>query len=286
MLTKKIFPDEKFLGPQKSGISVVMKVPGLNNLGKNNKCRNAGNAVLVELRNIFSSEKGKLINVDLLDLEEIHVNNDNLDEQEELIYKNSLEALDENEKVIFLGGDHSISYNIGKAFLENCKKEGKEPCLIIFDAHADCMEPMKNPTHEEWLRALVDSGFPAENILLVGNRNVEKQELIFLNEKKIKRISMNELNNNIEDVTDTIMEFGNGKRVYVSFDIDVVDPVFASETGYPEVGGLTSRQIIYIVQRLALMKNLKAFDLVEINCEKPEYNNTVKLGAKLLGELL
>ena len=68
------------------------------------------------------------------------------------------------QKIIFLGGDHSISYSLGKAFFEHCEKENKEPCLIIFDAHADCIKPMKEPTHEEWLRALIDEGFPKENI--------------------------------------------------------------------------------------------------------------------------
>ncbi len=264
---------------------LIVKVPGLNNLNKNNECRNAGNAILAELRNIFSSEKGKVIDVNLLDIEEIHVNNENIEEQEKLIYENSLDLSEKNEKIIFLGGDHSISYSIGRAFLENCRKNEKEPCLIVFDAHADCMPAGKNPTHEEWLRALVEAGFPAKNILLVGARNIERGELIFLNEQGIKRIDINQLNNNIEETTDIIMEFGAGKQVYVSLDIDVVDAAFAPDTGYPEVGGLSSRQVLYIVSRISLMKNLKGFDIVEIDCEKPG-NMSVKLGARLLGELI
>jgi len=92
----------------------IVKVPGLNGLGKTRGCRNAGNAILAELKNIYSSEKGKIIDVDLLDLEEIHVNNADLDEQEELINEDSFEIMGNQDKVIFLGGDHSISFSTCK----------------------------------------------------------------------------------------------------------------------------------------------------------------------------
>lgn len=263
----------------------IIKVPGINGLGKTKSSRNAGNAILAELRNVWSSEKGKPVETELLDLEEIHVNNSNLDEQEELIFENSLKAFSEQDKIIFLGGDHSISFSVGKAFLEHCNKNEEEACLIVFDSHADMMPAGKNPNHEEWLRALIESGWKAENVLLVGSRNNDKQEIEFLAQNKIRQVSINQLVNNIEETTDLIMEFGSGKQVYVSFDIDVIDAAFAPDTGYPEVGGLSSRQALYIVSRLAMMKNLKAVDIVEINCEKAG-NMTVKLGARLLGELL
>jgi len=266
---------------------IIVKTPGINDLGKNKGCRDAGNKIIEKLEEVYSSEAGKPIDKKLLNIEEIHVDNNNVEEQENLIYENSLEILQNNDKCIFLGGDHSISFSIGKGFLEYCKKEEKEPCLIVFDAHADCMEPMKEATHEEWLRKLIEFGFPVKNILLVGVRNIWKQEISFLAKNKIKTVSMNSLNNNLEEVTDVVMEFASGKQLYVSFDIDVIDPVFASSTGYSEPGGLSSRQATYIVSRIAKMKNLKAFDIIEVDVvkDKPEFK-TVKLASKLLGELL
>ncbi|MCK4647787.1 arginase family protein, partial [Candidatus Pacearchaeota archaeon] len=142
------------------------------------------------------------------------------------------------------------------------------------------------PTHEEWLRALIESGFPAENVLLVGVRNVWKEELQFLKEKGIRVINMNQLLADLQDTCDVIMEFANGKELYVSIDIDVIDPAFAPSTGYLESGGLTSRQFIYLVQRINKIKSFKAIDIVEINSEKDKTRLTVKLGAKILGELL
>jgi len=266
----------------------IVKIPGINGLGKTKGCERAGNAILEYLKEIYSNESGKIVDVKLLDLEEIHLDNSNLDLSNKLIYKNSLEIFETKPQTIFLGGDHSISYSTTKAFLEHCKSEKKKPCLIVFDSHPDCMEPMKEPTHEEWLRKIVEEGFPKENILIVGLRNSHQEEIKFMKENKIKNLLMSNLTEDLTDMCDTIMEFSNGKELYVSIDIDVIDPVFAPSTGYPEIGGLTSRQFIYLIQRIKKIKNLRAVDIVEINEKIDRENNnlTVKLGAKILAELL
>ena len=264
----------------------IVKVPGINGLGKTKGCENAPNSILDFLKDIYSNEQGKSIDVKSLDLEEIHLDNGNIEECNKLIYKNSFETFEEKSRVVFLGGDHSISYSLTRAFLDYCQNSGKEPCLIVFDAHADCMVPMKEPTHEEWLRKLIEDGFPTKNILLVGVRNYWKDEIKFLKERKIQQISVNLIEEDIDNIADTIMEFCNGKEVYVSVDVDVLDAEFVKATGYPEVGGLTPRQLIYILQRLKKVKTLKAFDIVEINPERDSRGETVRVGAKLLSEMM
>ena len=266
----------------------IVKVPGINGLGKTKGCEKAGNAILENLKEIYSNEQGKPIDLNLLELEEIHLDNGNLELSNKLIYENGLETFETKPKAFFIGGDHSISYSLVKAFLKYCRNKGKEPCLIIFDAHPDCMTPinLEIPTHEEWLRALIESGFPSENVLLVGARNSDTKELEFLSKNRIRNIGLNQLLTNLEDICDTIMEFSSGKELYLSLDIDVVDPAFAPATGYIEPGGLTSRQFLYLVQRMNKIKNLKAIDLVEINPEKPGNEITIKLGAKILSEFI
>jgi arginase family enzyme len=268
----------------------IVKVPGINGLGKTNGCEKAGNAILKSLKEIYSTEQGKPINVDSLDLEEIHLDNKNLELTNKLIYKNSYDSFELKPKTIFLGGDHSISYSTTKAFLDYCNDSKKEPCLIIFDAHPDCMKPVDNkfPTHEEWLRSLIKAGFPTENILLVGVRNQHVQENSFLKEKNIKMISMNRFLEDLQETCDILMEFSNKKELYVSIDIDAIDPSFAPSTGYQEPGGFTSRQFLYLIQRINKIKTLRAVDIVEINEKEDEKNNntTLKLGAKILSELL
>ncbi|MBU0959357.1 MAG: arginase family protein, partial [Nanoarchaeota archaeon] len=114
------------------------------------------------------------------------------------------------------------------------------------------------------------------------------KEIRFMEKNKIKRISINEFVKDIDNACDTVMEFANGRELYLSLDIDVVDPAFAPATGYAEPGGLTSRQLIYVLQRMNKMKNLRGVDIVEINEKKDKEHCgvTVKLGAKILSELL
>ena len=97
---------------------------------------------------------------------------------------------------------------------------------------------------------------------------------------------MNKLLENLEDTCEIIMEFSDKKELYLSLDIDVVDPAFAIGTGYKESGGLTSREFIYIIQRLNKIKRLRGVDLVEINPKLDMNNMTIKLGAKILSELI
>ncbi|MEK6879829.1 MAG: arginase family protein, partial [Nanoarchaeota archaeon] len=223
----------------------IVKVPGLNSFGRNDGCRNAADAIFSELKEIWSNSKNVPVDYKMFDMKEIELDNGDLDEQEKKIHEGALDFIKSNEKVIFIGGDHSITYSTGKAFLDFCRENGKEPCLIIFDSHPDCMPPQKNVSHEEWLRACVDYGFTAKNILFVGLRNSDIVEIKYMSENSIKQIKINDLMNDLEDVTDSIMEFSSGKELYVSFDIDFIDPAFAPSTGYIEAGGSTSWVALY-----------------------------------------
>lgn len=263
----------------------IVKVPGIN--GKNSEgCERAGNAILKELREIHSNEQGNIIDADLLDLEEIHLDNSNLKLTNELIYKNSFETFETKPQTIFLGGDHSITYSLMKAFLDFNRDIRKNPCLILFNAHANCKPYKDFATNDGWLRKLIDDGFPKENILIIGLRNLDQEEMKFIKEKKIKTLSMNMLSENLDDMCDTIMEFSNGKELYLSINIDVIDPVFAPSTPFPETGGLTSRQFLYLISRIKRMRNLRAVDIVGINEKKDKDKITIKLGAKILSELI
>ena len=98
---------------------------------------------------------------------------------------------------------------------------------------------------------------------------------------------MDKIFGNIEDVCDTIMEnVRNCDGLYISIDIDVIDPAFAPGTGYPEPGGLSSQEILYFIRRLKLLKNFRRIDLVEICPQKDVNEMTVRLGARIICEFL
>jgi len=273
----------------------IVKVPFINGLGKTKGCELAGEAVLNALSEIHSNEQGKIIDVKLLDIADIKVDNSNVEESTNKIYEEASRIIGRGDKTMFIGGDHSISYSTVKAFFDSVRNEGKKPCLVIFDAHVDLMPPMSEPTHEEWLRALIEDSevnFPAENILIIGARNLYKSEIEYMNKKKIKTITMNQIAEvGIHEMCDSIMEFAQGKdkELYLSIDIDALDPAYAPATGYNEPGGLTTREFLYILQRINKLKNLRIIDIVEINEKKDKesfHGVTVRLGAKILSEFL
>ncbi len=269
----------------------VVKVPGVNGSVDTKGCEKSGNEILKFLKErVYSNEIGNPLNTKMLDLEEIHLDNSNLKLTNDLIYKNSLEIYFSKPKVVFLGGDHSISYSLCKSFLEHVKEENKKPCLIIFDSRADCNSSDKKnlifPTNRNWLKKLVEEGFPPENILLVGVRNQNNEEEEFLKKNKLNKISLNFLIENIEEICEVIMDFSSQKELYLSIDISVLDPVFAPGVECPEIGGLSSRQILYLIQRINKIKKLRAIDIVEINHLKDRDKLTIGIGAKILAELI
>lgn len=230
------------------------------------------------------SEKmaGKVLGEFGVEYNGIEVENEDIAEDEEKIYLGAKEIFVDDEKVVFVGGDHSISYPIFRAF----KEKNEDAFLIVFDAHADCMPTMKEPTHEEWLRAVVENcGLSGDRIILVGARKIEDVERKFLVKNRIKVFG--EIND-LEAVGDYITERANGADVYVSVDVDVLDPAFAPAVNYPEVNGLSSRELFYLLRRIFCIKSLRAIDVVEVvpsKDEKYDYR-TVKVAAKIVEEFL
>ena len=96
----------------------IIRVRLINGAGKTKGCEKAPIKVLESLKEIGSNEKGKLVEFDKLNLEEIHVDLNNIKEASHLIFENSKEAFEKNFKTFFIGGDHSISFSTTKAFLD------------------------------------------------------------------------------------------------------------------------------------------------------------------------
>lgn len=239
---------------------ILVKIPAINGLGKTRGCEKTPNLLCEK----YSCE-------------EIKVNNQNIEKTQNNINSKAKEILKKNKFVLFLGGDHSISFPLVKAF----SLVNKDAGLIVFDAHADCMPVIKEPTHEEWLRALVGQGFDSKNILFVGLRKVEPEESEFLKKKGINRFWMKDFSNkSIDTITEKARKFPS---LYLSIDIDVFDPAFAPGTAYREKGGLTFKEFSSIIKNIK--DRLKAADIVEINPEKDINNRTIKLGKKIIDKL-
>ncbi|MBU1198335.1 MAG: arginase family protein [Nanoarchaeota archaeon] len=217
----------------------------------------------------------------VFDVKEIKVDNSNLSEAHKMI-EQAVEKID--FPTVLIGGDHSMTYPAFKAFAKNNPKAG----IIVFDAHPDVQEKHNPPTHEDYLRVLIEEGIvDKNNVILVGTRNMSIQEKKFIDDNKLKVHSMRKISFDIlREVADTIMSVARlWSKVYISVDIDVLDPGFAPGTGYCEPGGLTTRQLIYIIHRLKMLRNIGMVDVVEVNPDKDVNDITSKTAAKLVVEL-
>jgi len=177
--------------------------------------------------------------------------------------------LKENKnRVIFLGGDHSIT-------LSTFPKTNATH-LVVLDSHFDLFSPPDTPFHGNWLKVLIERNLvDPRNVTILGVRAWEKVEMAYAKEKG--------LNYTLFDYSPP--EDLLSKPVYLSIDIDVVDPAFAPGTGYMEPGGWTSRNLLEIVKEFR-RTDLVAMDIVEVDSSKDVNNMTSKLAAKLIEEFL
>jgi len=220
-------------------------------------------------------EKAPDLILENFNAKEVNLVESNMDE--------SIKNISNKEGDFFVGGDHSITYGCFKSFSEGFNNAG----ILVFDAHPDCY-PEDFINHENWLYYLIKDGIlKGENVVLVGIRSVSVEELEFLRENKIRYFTMEQIFNNEEAICDLIMEMCREfDGLYLSIDIDVVDPGFAPGTGYLEPGGLSSQQLFYFLGRIKNLSNLKRIDLVEINPEKDINGMTVAIGKKIVNKFI
>ena len=200
---------------------------------------------------------------------------------DEAIYTKAKEVI--LKKPIFIGGDHSITYNLFKAFSENFENSS----LIIFDAHADATSFFKPVSHEDMNKVLIEEGLlEKERLLIIGIREIYPEEEPFLEEKNISLLHAHEIHENLEKAKEKLKEFlSKQKTIYVSFDIDGLDPSIAPGTGYCEENGLTEKEAFDLLEQVLETGKVKAADLVEINPKLDKDGKTVAIGKKILEKL-
>ena len=183
----------------------------------------------------------------------------------------------QNKQIIILGGEHLITLGSFPCF-------PKDTGYVVFDAHYDLRDQYADIklSHAAYLRRIVEK-CGSENIVHVGARAFVKEELAFLNDHKISTVSDKEIRNGdgaklLKDITSTF------DSLYLSIDLDVLDPAFAPGVGNPEAVGISSRELYDLVTTLQ-NKKIMAADIVELN---PTYDNgaTASMAAKMISTII
>jgi len=187
------------------------------------------------------------------------------------------ELKEQNKQLIILGGEHLITLGSFTCF-------PKDVGYVVFDAHYDLRDQYADIklSHAAYLRRIVEKR-GSENIVHVGARAFVKEELAFLKEHNISTVSDKEIRDGsgpklLKDITST---FDN---IYLSIDLDVLDPAFAPGVGNPEAVGISSRELYDLVTTLQ-NKKIVAADIVELN---PTYDNgaTASMAAKMISTII
>ncbi len=220
------------------------------------------------------------------DYGDLSVNPLSLDDTFERITSQLNDVLDAGARALCVGGDHSILLPILRAV----HKKFGPVALVQFDAHNDTWGGYFGSPHSHGtpVRRAVEEGLllPGQ-VLQVGLRGqvYSKDDFEFGRQHKFSVITAEEFHRGGLPPVEKILKRFRGKPVYFTLDIDVVDPAFAPGTGTPQVGGLSSFQILELVRCLK-GQNLVGGDLVEVS---PPYDNgeiTSLLAANLVYEML
>ncbi|MGI5912479.1 MAG: agmatinase [Syntrophomonadaceae bacterium] len=180
------------------------------------------------------------------------------------------------KKVFAIGGEHLVSLPLIKSYHEFYQ----DLVVVQMDAHADLREDYLGETlsHATVMRHVVKE-IGDKNLYQLGIRSATRNELKFAAARTCLYLDC------FLDVLDEVKKKIGDRPVYLSLDIDVLDPAYAPGTGTPEAGGITSRELLQALHRLKDLK-IVGFDMVEISPPYEKGDNTSILGAKILREVL
>jgi len=193
--------------------------------------------------------------------------------------------LDKDILPICVGGDHFVTYPILKAISQKHGPVG----VVQFDSHTDTSDEFLGDKYNNAtpFRRAIEEGFVApDKLVQVGIRRFYKGELDYHTEHGIRVIPMLELKQMGVEGFRQELQILKGSKVYVTFDIDFVDPAFAPGTGGPEPGGVTSFEALQLVRCLQGL-NIIGMDLAEV-CPSLDIGNNITslLAAHLLYEMV
>lgn len=193
---------------------------------------------------------------------------------------------------VVLGGDHSITWPAATAVAE--QHGFGRVGVVHFDAHADTANSIEGnlASHGTPMRRLIESGAVlGKNFVQIGLRGYWPPAEVFdwmaaqgmrwhlandIWERGFKAV--------LDDAVNQALE--GADAIYLSIDIDVLDPAFAPGTGTPEPGGLQSIDLLRAVRRLAMETNLVGMDVVEVAPNYDHANLTVNVAHRLVFEAL
>ena len=205
-------------------------------------------------------------NLQVADAGDLAVNPFNINEAIETIQAGALELTEGGTKLVTLGGDHTIALPLLRAAAE---RAGEPVAMLHFDAHLDTWDTYFGAeyTHGTPFRRAVEEGIlDTEAISHVGTRGPLYGKKDLEDDERFGFgivTSSDVFRQGVDEVVAKLRDRIGSRPLYISVDIDVLDPAHAPGTGTPEAGGITSRELLEILRGMRGM-NLVGADVVEV----------------------
>lgn len=197
------------------------------------------------------------------------------------LYEDVKGLLNDGKLPIMLGGEHSLTYSTVKACAEFA---GVDFGVLILDAHFDLRQEYRGLKHNHACVSRNILNNVTKNLVSIGIRSGPEEEWVFAKENNLKYYTADDVESMgmVETLKEAI-EWLDCSQLYLSLDMDAIDPAYAPGLGTPEPFGLSARDVRTAIRTLAPFS--MAFDIVEI---APEYDSgqTAMLGAKLMREFI
>ena len=172
------------------------------------------------------------------------------------------EILDMGLVPLTIGGDHSISYCILKAMEENDGLNLQNITIIYFDAHMDLRNLYMGDkySHATVMHRIFE--MDPKDMIQIGVRSSSEEEVTFAREKNLSIYTSYDVDEKIEEII-TFLKNIKGP-IYLSIDIDVLDPAYAPSVSTPSSCGLNPKQVEKLIYSLK-GKKIVGFDIVEVS---------------------
>jgi len=193
--------------------------------------------------------------------------------------------LNEGKIPLMMGGEHSVTEASVNAFMEQFQKKGG--MAVILDAHLDFRdEYLGNPhSHACVTRRLMDK-WGDDSLFLIGVRSGCSEEVADAENMGLRYVTSRQVQT--QTISDIIDDWDSGysirdRPIYLSIDIDALDPAYAPGTGTPEPWGITSWDVLRIMEELH--RNILAIDVMEVSPQVEKFT-TPALAGKLLRQMI
>jgi agmatinase len=182
---------------------------------------------------------------------------DNVQDDLAVVSAEVSEILDLPGVPIILGGEHTVTLGALKAFTERNERIG----VVQFDAHCDLRNSYENNplSHACVMRRAHEMGLP---VMQIGIRSLSQPEEVFRRENNIPCLDAETIYR--EGIPAGILPSGFPEKIYITFDVDCLDPSIMPATGTPEPGGLNWYQAIDLLGKVAAERSICGFDVVEL----------------------